>query len=181
MACSGCGCSGCASSGCLGFIGKQKEAFQGIPFDSQTYYAGGLGNEVSSVKSRFQQHLLSGGIEGVKSEPWQIRMKQLFSETRDYLEVKYAGVTAYVLVTPFGRDLYISWISFFHLGCLERLRRFGSAMPTHFDVDDLHLLGQDIDLCLKASLDEALRGVGIKESQVQKVFEQGKRKSFVKA
>jgi hypothetical protein len=182
MSC-GCGGGGCGGGGCLDFSfgKKKKEAFQGLPYDSSTYYAGGLAQTVETVRNEFNKALGAGGIHGVKVEPWIISMSKWFSEKREYLEVKYGGVQVYVLVIGFGSDLYASWISFFNLGCLQRLTRFGKTTPTDMDVDDLEMLGQAIDVYLRDVLDRVLRGAGFDADKVQQVFTAAKRKKFVKA
>jgi hypothetical protein len=173
-----CGCGGCLD---LSFGKKKKEAFQGLPYDSSTYYASGLVNMVGVVRSELHRALMAGGISGVRVEPWLISMSKWFSEKREYLEVRFGGVQVYVLVIGFGQDLYASWMTFFNLGCLHRLSRFGRTLPTDMDVDDLEMLGQAVDVYLRDVLDRALRGAGLDQEAVQQVFQGAKRKKFVKA
>jgi hypothetical protein len=140
-----------------------------------------LADRVADVRRDVGIALTSGGIAGTKVEPWSIRMKQWFSESRDYLVVRYEGVWAYLLVMPFGRDLYVSWMTFFKLGCLQRLVRFGRSEPSHLDVDDLVMLGQSVDVYLRNVLDQTMRNTGANEETIQEVFRRSRRKRFVKA
>jgi hypothetical protein len=166
----------------MGFLFKKKRrAFEGIPYDSKSYYASGFADHAAQVRHEIGNALLAGGIAGVKIEPWSIRMTKWFSESRDYLLVRYEGVWLYLLVMPFGKDLYASWISFFKLGCLQRLVRFGRNLPSHLDVDDLDMVGQGTDLYLNDVLDRIMKGAGAEEKAVQDVFQQAKRKKFIKA
>jgi len=107
-------------------------------------------------------------------------MSKLFSAEREYLVVHYGGIQVYVLIIDFGSDLYASWISFFNLGCLDRLKRFGSSEPTVLDVDDLEMAGMGIDFYLRDTLDRILRGAGVQQQKVDKIFAGVRRKRFVK-
>ncbi len=176
-----CGCGGCCGGkgGCFGQF--KKKAFEGLPYDSKTYYAGDMARQLGVVRSEFSQMLTSGGVRGVSAEPWMIKMEQLFSEKRDYLVIKYHGVNIYVLMADFGNDLYVSWISFFKLGCLDRIKRFGVAVPNDYDVDDLNMLGSDVDLCVRTTLDNIMQQVGAGSEKIEKVLSRARKKSFVKA
>jgi hypothetical protein len=178
-----CCCGGCAQYSCLGCYSGfwKKKAFQGQPYDMRTYYADGMAKHLPLVKKEFADGLASGGVRNVHVSEWQIKMEQLFSEKRDYLLVKYAGVNTYVLFMPFGQDLYASWISFFKLGCLQRLTRAGVEMPTDYDIDDLDMIGSDIDVCLRAALDAVMRRAGSPSDDIERVFAGAKRKRFIKA
>jgi hypothetical protein len=160
---------------------RKRPAFHGIPYDSKMYYASGLAGRVADVRRDVGVALTSGGIAGTKVEPWSIKMNQWFSESRDYLVVRYEGVWVYLLVIAFGTDLYASWITFFKLGCLHRLLRFGRSEPSHLDVDDLEMLGQASDLYLGNVLDQTMRNAGANEEAIQEVFRKSRRKRFVKA
>jgi len=161
-------------------LSKKKDMFEGLPYDSSNYYADGLAGMVDSVRNELAKVLTAGGIDGTRVEPWIVSMSTFFSEKREYLIVRYGGVQVYVLIIGFGQDLYASWISFFRLGCLQRLARFGSSMPTDLDLDDLEMLGQAIDVYLCDVLDHVLRGHGLSDKQVERVFAGSRRKKFVK-
>jgi len=160
---------------------RKRPAFHGIPYESNMYYASGLSGGVADVRRDISAALMSGGIAGTKVEPWSIKMNQWFSESRDYLVVRYEGVWVYLLIMPFGSDLYASWMTFFKLGCLHRLLRFGRSDPSHLDVDDLAMLGQAADLYLRNVLDQTMRNAGANEETIQDVFRKSRRKRFVKA
>lgn len=162
----------------FGFLFRKK-AFEGLPFDSNTYYAGGQAERTAAVKQVLGNLLSAGGVQGVRVEPWTIRMRNWFSGYRDYVVVRYEGVWVYVLIQPFGQDLYACWISFFKLGCLQRLIRFGRMLPNDLDVDDLAMAGQAVDLYLRQALDQVLRGAGAAETAVAKVLATARRKQYI--
>ena len=164
------------------FLFKNKcPAFEGIPYDLKAYYAGGMADKALEVRREVEQVFMAGGINGVKVEPWSIKMRRWFSESREYVVVRYEGVWVYLLVIPFGSDLYASWITFFKLGCLQRLVRFGQNYPGQLDVDDLEMVGKAADVYLSNVLDQTLRSAGIDEKTIQNVFQASKRKRFIKA
>ncbi|UCF17400.1 MAG: hypothetical protein JSW59_08035, partial [Phycisphaerales bacterium] len=166
-----CCCGGCGQYGCLGCYGVfRKKAFEGQPYDMRTYYADDMAKHLLLVKKEFADGLAAGGVRSIQVSEWKIKMENLFSEKRDYLLVKYAGVNTYVLFMPFGQDLYASWISFFKLGCLQRLARAGIVTPTDYDIDDLDLIGSDIDVCLRAALDAVMRRVGSPSGDITRVL-----------
>jgi len=167
--------------GCTGCIGGMtKKAFEGLPYESRWYYLADAARHVGAVTQEVTR-CLGQGIQGVDISSWQITMSKLFSETRSYLLVKYEGVNLYLLVYAFGTDLYVSWITLFKLGCLQRLMRFGNASPTDLDVDDLEMLGRGVDLYLREILDRVLRGEGLSAREAESILSKSKRKRFVKA
>jgi len=177
MSCGGCG-QGC---GCLSVpFMRVREAFEGLPYDSCTYYAGGLAPLVENVRTRLHKALLAGGVNEVKVEPQIISMSRWFSGKRDYLLVKYAGVQVYVLIAAFGQDLYAAWTSFFNPGCVQYLVRLGKLTPPDLDVDDLDMLGLSTDTYLREVLDQALRSAGLDRKKMENIFAQAKRKQFTK-
>jgi hypothetical protein len=153
--------------------------FKGAPYDSSTYYASGLSGAVGDVRNELFRAVSAGGINGVDVQPCLISVS-FFSGTREYLAANYGGVYVYVLIVPFGQDLYASWISFFKLGCLQRLARLGSPHPNDLDVDDLEMLGQGIDVYLRAVLDRAICGAGYGRQETKRVLAGARRKKFVK-
>jgi hypothetical protein len=177
----GCGCSGCASGGgCLDLVSRKKKALQGLPFDMRSYLASGQAHQVEVARANLQRALLGGGIDSLKVAPYVIQMDKWFSEKRDYLVARYRAVQVYILIAPFGRDLYASWISFFNLGCLQRLARLGSVTPAELDVDDLEMFGLAVDGALGAVLDELLRRAGTARPAAKTIRDDGLRKRFVK-
>lgn len=165
----------------MGLLSGKKDAFDGMPYDSSSYYGSGMVGQIETFRTQLCNNMLAGGVEGVKIQPWSISMKKWFSEKRDYLIVRYSGVEAYILVHPFGRDLYVSWLSFFKLGCLQRIMRLGWCMPTDLDVDDLNMLGEAMDLYIRTTLDEVAQAAGVSKDVVAKVVKRNRRKRFVKA
>ena len=59
--------------------------------------------------------------------------------------------------------------------------RAGIEMPTDYDIDDLDMIGSDVDLCLRAALDAVMRRAGSPSGDIAKVFAGAKRKRFIKA
>jgi hypothetical protein len=75
----------------------------------------------------------------------------------------------------------VSWISFFKLGCLQRLARFGSAEPTDLDVDDLEMLGLAVDVQVRKVIDRNMQTAGEDQQSRDRILQGVRRKRFVKA